>query len=66
VQAGTHELLISDIGAFVDKARWAGVPVQAEIWEGMFHCWQLCAGQIPEGQEAIDQAGSFIGDMLVR
>jgi acetyl esterase/lipase len=66
VQAGTHELLISDIGAFVDKARWAGVPVQAEIWEGMFHCWQLCAGQIPEGQEAIDQAGLFIGDMLVR
>ncbi|HSQ93392.1 MAG TPA: alpha/beta hydrolase [Methanoregula sp.] len=66
VQAGTHELLISDIGAFVDKARWAGVPVQAEIWEGMFHCWQLCAGQIPEGQEAIDQAGLFIGDMLAR
>ena len=27
VQAGTHELLVSDIGAFVDKARWAGVPV---------------------------------------
>jgi epsilon-lactone hydrolase len=66
VQAGTHELLVSDIGAFVDKARWAGVPVQAEIWEGMFHCWQLFAGQIPEGQEAIDQAGSFIGDVLGR
>jgi acetyl esterase/lipase len=66
VQAGTHELLVSDIGAFVDKARWAGVPVQAEIWEGMFHSWQLFSEQVPEGQEAIDQAGSFIGDVLGR
>jgi acetyl esterase/lipase len=50
----------------VDKARWAGVPVQAEIWEGMFHSWPLFAGQVPEGQEAIDQAGSFIDDVLGR
>jgi acetyl esterase/lipase len=66
VQAGTHELLVSDIGAFVDKARWAGVPVQAEIWEGMFHSWPLFAEQLPEGQEAIDQAGAFIEDVLGR
>jgi len=66
VQAGTHELLVSDIGVFVDKARWAGVPVQAEIWEGMFHSWPLFAEQLPEGQEAIDQAGAFIEDVLGR
>jgi monoterpene epsilon-lactone hydrolase len=66
VQAGTHELLVSDIGTFVDKARWAGVPVQAEIWEGMFHSWQLFAEQIPEGGEAIGQAGAFIEDVLSR
>ncbi|MDD1684779.1 MAG: alpha/beta hydrolase [Methanoregula sp.] len=66
VQGGTHEILISDIGAFVDKARWAGVPVQAEIWEGMFHCWQLFSQQVPEGQEAIDNAGAFIEDALTR
>lgn len=66
VQAGTHEILLSDIGAFVDRARWAGVPVQAEIWEGMYHCWQLFAEQIPEGEEAIGQAGAFIEDVLSR
>ncbi len=66
VQAGTHELLLSDIGAFVDRARWAGVPVQAELWEGMFHCWQLFADQLPEGEEAIGQAGVFIEDVLSR
>jgi acetyl esterase/lipase len=66
VQAGTHEVLVSDIGAFVDRARWAGVPVQAEIWEGMFHSWQLFAEHLPEGQEAISQAGSFIDNVLSR
>ena len=66
IQVGTHELLLSDIGTFVEKARWAGVPVQAEIWEGMFHGWQLFAGQIPEGQEAIDHAGSFIRNVQGR
>jgi monoterpene epsilon-lactone hydrolase len=66
VQAGTHELLVSGIGLFVDKARWAGVPVQAEIWEGMYHAWQLFAEQLPEGQEAIGQAGAFIEDVLSR
>jgi acetyl esterase/lipase len=66
VQAGTHELLVSDIGVFVDKARWAGVLVQAEIWEGMFHSWQVFAEQLPEGQEAIEQAGAFIEDVMSR
>ena len=66
IQMGTHEVLLSDIGAFVDKARWAGVPVQAEIWEGMFHNWQLFAEQIPEGQEAIEHIGLFVQDIMSR
>jgi acetyl esterase/lipase len=66
IQVGTHELLLSDIGKFVDRARWAGVPVQAEIWEGMFHAWQVFAGQVPEGQEAIDHVGAFAQEMLAR
>jgi acetyl esterase/lipase len=66
IQMGTHELLLSDIGKFVDKARWAGVPVQADLWEGMFHSWQIFAGQIPEGKEAIDHIGAFARDVLAR
>jgi len=61
IQAGSHEILFDSISAFVDKARWAGVPVQYEIWEGMFHCWQLFAEQIPEGSEAIAGIGPFVG-----
>jgi len=66
IQAGTHELLLSDIASFVDKARWAGVPVQFEIWEGMFHCWQAFYRQVPEGVRAIDLAGTFIHDAIAR
>jgi acetyl esterase/lipase len=66
IQAGTHELLLSDIAAFVDKARWAGVPVQFELWEGMFHCWQVFARQVPEGQRAISHIGEYIRDILTR
>jgi acetyl esterase/lipase len=66
IQAGTHELLLSDIATFVDKARWAGVPVQFELWEGMFHCWQVFARQIPEGQRAISHIGAYVQDVLIR
>ena len=66
VQAGTHELLASDIAAFVEKARWSGVPVQAEVWEGMFHCWQIFAGQISEGSEAVEHLGNFAREVLSR
>ena len=66
IQVGTHELLLSDVGKFVDKARWAGVPVQAELWEGMFHCWQVFAEQIPEAQQAIEHTGQFIRGIQAR
>jgi acetyl esterase/lipase len=66
IQTGTHELLLSDIAAFVDKARWAGVPVQFELWEGMFHCWQVFARQVPEGQRAISHIGAYVQDILLR
>jgi len=66
IQAGTHELLLSDIAMFVDKARWAGVPVQFELWEGMFHCWQVFAQEVPEGQRAIGNIGAYAQDVLLR
>ena len=66
IQAGTHELLLSEIAMFVEKARWAGVPVQFELWEGMFHCWQVFAQEVPEGQRAIENIGAYAQDVLLR
>ncbi|MDO9549796.1 MAG: alpha/beta hydrolase [Methanoregula sp.] len=66
IQIGTHELLLSDVAAFVQKARWAGSPVQLELWEGMFHCWQVFARDIPEAKRSIEHIGSFVQDALNR
>jgi acetyl esterase/lipase len=66
IQVGTHELLLSDVAAFVQKARWAGSPVQLELWEGMFHCWQVFSRDVPEAKRAIEHIGSFVQDALNR
>jgi monoterpene epsilon-lactone hydrolase len=66
IQAGTHELLLSGIASFVDKARWAGVPVQFELWEGMFHSWQVFARQVAEGEQAISNIGAYAQEVLLR
>lgn len=66
IQIGTHELLLSDVAAFVEKARWAGSPVQLELWEGMFHCWQVFSRDVQEGRRAIEHIGSFVQDALNR
>jgi acetyl esterase/lipase len=66
IQAGTHELLFDDISVLSKKAKWAGVPVRFEIWEGMFHCWQIFSGHVPEADEAVVHAGAFIQEVLAR
>lgn len=60
IQAGSHELLFDDISALVKKVKWAGVPVRYEVWEGMFHCWQIFGEQVPEAKEAVDRIGIFV------
>jgi hypothetical protein len=32
----------------------------------MFHCWQVFAREIPEGQEAISHIGDYALDMMLR
>jgi len=66
IQGGSHELLFDDISAFVKKAKWAGVVVRFEIWEGMFHCWQMFGEQVPEGQEAVEHIGAFVDEVINR
>jgi acetyl esterase/lipase len=60
IQAGTIEILWSEIEALVKKARRAGTSVTFQPFEGMFHTWQLFAAKIPEGDQALKAIGSFI------
>lgn len=64
IQAGTIEILWSEIETFCQKAKQAGVDVTFEPYEGMFHTWQLFASQIPEGEQAIRSICKFITKQL--
>ena len=60
VQVGSAETLLDDSTRLAELARAAQVDVELDVWEDMIHVWQLFAPVLPEGQEALDQAGAFI------
>lgn len=60
IQAGTVEILWSEIEKLVQEAVEAGVSVTFEPYEGMIHTWQLFAAEIPEGAKAIQAIGAYI------
>lgn len=60
IHAGTDDLLMSDSIRFAEKAKKAGVDVELEVWEEMWHVWHMCVGMIPEADEALRKAGLFI------
>jgi epsilon-lactone hydrolase len=60
MQVGSHELLLSDVQRFADKARAAGVGVTLEVWPEMQHDWQIAAKLLPEGRQAIAHVGDFV------
>jgi monoterpene epsilon-lactone hydrolase len=64
IQAGGGELLRDDIVSFVEKLRNSGVDVDFELWDGMFHSWQVFASVLKEGDEAIKSIGSYIWENI--
>ena len=60
VHVGSDEILLSDSTRLVEKARQAGVAVSIEIWQGMWHVFQVFAPFVPEAQQSIDKLGNFI------
>jgi acetyl esterase/lipase len=66
IQAGSGELMFDDISAFAQKAKWAGVQVRFEIWEGMFHFWQIFGKQVPEARDAVARSGTFVRETFGR
>jgi monoterpene epsilon-lactone hydrolase len=60
IQVGEYEILRSDSQRLAEKARGAGVPVELQVWDGMFHVWHMAAGYLPEAGQAIARIGEFI------
>lgn len=60
IQVGTEEILLSDALRFAEQARVAGVAVQLQVWQSMWHVWQSFAPLVPEAQQAIVEIGAYI------
>lgn len=64
IQTGSDELLLDDSTRLAKKAKAAGVNVQMEVWDGLWHVFQSSAGKIPEATHAIRRIASFIHSQL--
>ena len=60
IQASRDEVLLDDATRIAEKARRAGVDCELDLSNEMPHVWQIFAGVLPEGQQALDRAGVFL------
>ena len=60
VQVGGDELLLSDSTMLAERAEAAGVEVDLDVADGMWHVWQFLSPWLPEARGALDQAASYI------
>ena len=59
IQVGSDEILLSDATRLNEKARESGVDVTLEIWDEMFHVFQLISF-LPETRKALLQIAKFV------
>ncbi len=60
VHAGSTEILLSDAERLVDRIRETGGEAWLKVWPDMPHVFQVFAGRIPEGKEAIAELADFV------
>jgi acetyl esterase/lipase len=58
IQVGTDEILLDDARRCADKARQAGVDVALQIWDEMFHVFQIVPF-LPETKTAVGHLAEF-------
>ncbi len=64
IQVGDHELLLSDATRLAERAKQAGVTVQLEIWEEMWHVWHGWAQDLPEARAALEHIAQFLSQQV--
>jgi len=64
IQVGTREVLLDDSKRFAERAREAGVEVDLEVWDGMFHVWHFNCGRMPESNDAVRKIGSYCREKM--
>lgn len=61
VQVGSDEILLDDSTRFADRAYAAGVEVELQRFEGLWHDFQTEAGMLASAREAIAAIAAFTG-----
>lgn len=59
IQVGTDEILLDDARRFARRAEAAGVTVTLEVWQDMFHVFQLVSF-LPETKEAMQHMAKYV------
>lgn len=60
IQVGTREVLLNDSTRLAELARDANLDVTLEIWDEMFHVFQLGARFVPEARKAVENIAAFL------
>jgi acetyl esterase/lipase len=60
IQVGADETLLDDARRVAERARAAGVDVTLDIYPEMQHVFQLAAGNMPEADAAVADAGRWL------
>jgi monoterpene epsilon-lactone hydrolase len=64
IQVGDEETLLDDSVRVAEQARADGVEVQLDVFPEMQHVFQLCAGNMPEADEALARIAAFLRPRL--
>lgn len=58
IQVGTHEILLSDSIRLSQRMKEAGVSCKLEVWQNMFHVFQLVP--LKQAHHAMEQVAAFL------
>jgi epsilon-lactone hydrolase len=60
VQVGSGEILLDDARRLHEKIRMAGGLSTLQVFDAVFHVWQMLDGFIPESRQALQDAAAFM------
>jgi acetyl esterase/lipase len=61
IQVGSEEVLLDDSVRFADRAWAAGVEVELQRFDGMWHDFQAQAGTLHVSRDALGDVAGFLG-----
>lgn len=64
IQVGSQEILLNDAERLASAARKAGVTTQLEVFNSLWHVFQVHSGQLDRATAAVDTAGEHVKEYL--